>query len=94
MLAEKDAGDANRGIGKQVRVTPWGVGCSGRALGYVCAALESTDECEGFRELREESFFGFELAGVNATAEATHFYRMLEVEHFVVEEVLDCVTRT
>ena len=41
----------------------------------------------------EERFVGFEFAGVDAAAEAAHPYRMLEVEHLVVEQVFDGVAR-
>jgi hypothetical protein len=51
--------------------------------------LKAPDEGERFRELGEEGFFGFEFAGVYASAEAAHLDRMLEVEHLVVEQVFD-----
>jgi len=55
------------------------------------ARLQSADECERFRELGEEGFFGLEFTGVDAAAEAAHFYGMLEVEHLVVEQVFEGV---
>ena len=55
------------------------------------ARLQSADECERFRELGEEGFFGLEFTGVDAAAEASHFYGMLEVEHLVVEQVVEGV---
>jgi len=39
----------------------------------------------------EEGFFGLEFTGVDAAAEAAHFYGMLEVEHLVVEQVFEGV---
>ena len=41
--------------------------------------------------MREAGFFGLELGGVDAAAHAAHPYRVLEVEHLVVEQVLDGV---
>jgi hypothetical protein len=54
---------------------------------------KALDEGEGFGELREERFLGFELAGVDAAAQAAHADRMLEVKHLVVEQVFDGVAR-
>ena len=56
-------------------------------------ALKAADEGQGFLQLREERFFGFELGGVDTATEAVHFYGMLEVQHLVVEQVFDGVTR-
>jgi hypothetical protein len=47
----------------------------------------------GFVELREEAFFGLELAGVDAAAAGFYADGVFEVEHLVVEQVLDCTTR-
>ena len=47
----------------------------------------------GFVELGEEAFFGLELAGVDAAAAGFDADGMFEVEHLVVEQVLDCITR-
>jgi len=58
------------------------------------ADSQALDEGESFLELGEQGFFRFEGGGVDAAAEATHFYWMLEVEHLVVEKVLDCIART
>jgi hypothetical protein len=54
---------------------------------------EALDEGEGLVQFREEGFVGFEFAGMDAAAEATHLYRMLEVKHLVVEQILDGVAR-
>ena len=51
------------------------------------------DEGEGFSELGKARFFGFELAGVDAAAQAARADRMLQVQHLVVEQVFDGVTR-
>jgi hypothetical protein len=53
--------------------------------------LEAFYECQGFGELGELGFFGFEFAGVDAAAETTHADGMLEVKHLVVEQVLEGV---
>jgi hypothetical protein len=45
-------------------------------------------------EFREETLFGLELAGVDAAATGFHSDGMLEVEHLVVEEVLDRAARS
>jgi hypothetical protein len=57
------------------------------------AELEPLDEGEGLVQLGEEGFVGFEFAGMDAAAEATHLYGMLEVEHLVVEQIFDGVAR-
>jgi hypothetical protein len=44
--------------------------------------------------LRKARFFGFELAGVDAAAQATQPDGMLEVQHLVIEQVFDGVART
>jgi hypothetical protein len=51
------------------------------------SGLKAADEGEGFMELGEEGFFGFEFAGMDTAAETAHFDRMLEVEHLMVEQV-------
>jgi len=53
---------------------------------------EALDERQGFSELRKEGFFGFECGGVDAAAQAAHADWMLEMKHFVVEQVFDCVS--
>jgi hypothetical protein len=68
--------------------------CGGRGHGFLVTELEALDESQGFFELGEQGFFRFECGGVDAATEATHFYWMLEVEHLVVEQVLDCIART
>lgn len=44
-------------------------------------------------EMREELFFGLELGGMNAAAAAAQFDRVLEVKHFVIDDVFDGVAR-
>jgi len=44
-------------------------------------------------EFGEEALFGLELAGVHAAASGFDADGMLEVEHLVVEEVLDGAAR-
>ena len=56
--------------------------------------LQSLYEGEGLFELGELRFFGFEFAGVNAAAEATHLDGMLEMKHLVIEQILDCIAGT
>lgn len=51
--------------------------------------LEAFDVGLGLVELREEAFFGLELAGVDAAAAGFDADGVLEVEHLVVEEVFD-----
>ena len=51
--------------------------------------LEALEVSFGSFELGEEALFGLELAGVNATAAGFDADGMLEVEHLVVEEILD-----
>ena len=57
------------------------------------ASLQALDEGESFGELGEARFVGFELAGVDAAAQAARLDRMLEVQHLVVEQVFDGVAR-
>src|ERR1700750_2834911 len=52
---------------------------------------EAFEESLSFSELGEESFVGFEFARVDAAAKTAHSHRVLEMEHFVVEEILDCI---
>lgn len=59
-----------------------------------CLGLDTLQECEGFAELWEACFIGFEFAGMDATTKAAHFHGMLEVQHLVVEKILDRVART
>jgi len=56
--------------------------------------LEAFEEGEGFAELGEAGFVGFELAGVHAAAKAAHTNWMLKVQHLVVEKVLDRIAWT
>ncbi len=43
--------------------------------------------------MREAGFLGFELAGVDAAAQAARLDGVLEVKHLVVEQVFDGVAR-
>jgi len=45
-------------------------------------------------EVGEETLFGLELAGVDAASAGFDADGVLEVEHLVVEEVLDCTARS
>ena len=47
----------------------------------------------GSFEVGEEALFGLELAGVDAAAAGFDADGMLEVEHLVVEEILDSAAR-
>ena len=51
--------------------------------------LQALEVGLGFFELGEEAFFGLELAGVDAAAAGFDADGVLEVQHLVVEEVLD-----
>ena len=55
--------------------------------------LEALEVGLGFVELGEEALFGLELAGVDAAAAGFDADWVLEVEHLVVEEVLDGAAR-
>ncbi|MBB5338764.1 hypothetical protein [Tunturiibacter gelidoferens] len=55
--------------------------------------LEAFEVGFGGFELGEEALFGLELAGVDAAAAGFDADGMLEVEHLVVEEVLDGAAR-
>jgi hypothetical protein len=55
--------------------------------------LEAPEVGFGGFELGEEALFGLELAGVNAAAAGLDADGMLEVEHLVVEEILDGAAR-
>jgi hypothetical protein len=46
-----------------------------------------------FFQFREEALFGLELAGVDTAAASLDAYGMLEVEHLVVQQILDRTTR-
>jgi len=89
-------------------VALWAVGCGGtdgRGTGlkkerWHIAAVHPRDlrsnaleESQGFAKLGEAGFVVLEFAGVNTAAETTHSDRMFEVEHLVVEQVLDGVAR-
>ena len=43
--------------------------------------------------MRKELFFGLELGGMNAAAAAAQPDRVLEVKHFVIDDVFDGVAR-
>lgn len=53
--------------------------------------LYAFEEGQGFAQLRKPGFVGLELAGMDATSKSAHLHGVLEVQHLVVEEVLDCV---
>jgi hypothetical protein len=63
-----------------------------RNLPCGCVMLEALEVGFGGFELGEETFFGLELAGVNAAATGFDADGVLEVEHLVVEKVLDGAT--
>jgi hypothetical protein len=42
-----------------------------------------------FSKLGEELFFGLKLGGVDAPSAAAQSYRVLEMEHLVIDDVLD-----
>ena len=72
--------------------------CSVSLRGLECRirreqALQTFDEGKGFRELREARFVGLEFGRVDAAAQAARLDGVLEVEHLVVEQVLDGVAR-
>lgn len=56
--------------------------------------LQPLDERERFGELRKARFFRFELGGMNTSAYAARPHRVLEMKHFMVEQVLDCIAWT
>jgi hypothetical protein len=58
------------------------------------AALEAFDEGESFRKLWKEGFLGLELSRVDTPAQAAHLDWMFEVEHFVIQKILQGVART
>jgi hypothetical protein len=56
--------------------------------------LEALEEGFGGIKIGEETLFGLELAGVNAAAAGFDADGVFEVEHLVVEEVLDGAARS
>jgi hypothetical protein len=50
--------------------------------------LETFDVGQRLSELRKTRFLGLEFARVDAAAQAAHLDRVLEVQHFVVKQVL------
>ena len=60
--------------------------------GDTSSSSEALDEGKGLAQFGEEGFVGFEFAGVDAASETAHLDGMFEMEHFVVEQVLDGVT--
>ena len=60
----------------------------------LCGWLKVFEVGFGFVELREETLFGLELAGVDAAAPGFDADGVFEVEHLVVEEVLDGAARS
>ena len=57
------------------------------------ARLQPFEVFAGLVEFGEQAFFGLELARVDAAAAGTYFDGVLEVEHLVVQQVFDRVTR-
>lgn len=55
--------------------------------------LQALDEGEGFGELREAGFVGLEFRRVDAAAQAAGSDGVFEVEHLVIEQVLDGIAR-
>src|SRR5664279_3998967 len=51
--------------------------------------LKALDERQCLFELRKLPLFRLELGGMDAAANYAHLHRMLEVQHFVVEQVFD-----
>ena len=64
---------------------------SDASRGQCLFSLEPLDEGEGFFQLREAGFFGFEGGGVDAAAETAPPDRVLEVKHLVVEKIFEGV---
>jgi hypothetical protein len=56
--------------------------------------LEAAKVGLGLFEMREETLLGLELAGVNAAASGFDAHGMLEVQHLVVEKILDGAARS
>jgi hypothetical protein len=56
--------------------------------------LETAEVGFGLFEMREETLLGLEFAGVNAAASGLHADGMLEVQHLVVEQILDGAARS
>jgi len=57
------------------------------------APLKPLDEGEGLGELRKARLLGFEFPRMNAAAQAPGPHRVFQVQHLVVEQVLDGITR-
>jgi hypothetical protein len=55
---------------------------------------QALNEGESLGKSGEERLFGFECGGVDAAAESAHPDGVLEVEHLVIEQVLDGVPGT
>src|SRR5208282_4538153 len=53
--------------------------------------LKPLDECKSLGKLRKARLFGFELAGVDRAAQSARLDGMFEVQHLVIEQVLDGV---
>jgi hypothetical protein len=56
--------------------------------------LQALNERQGLFELRELTLVRFECGGMDTPAKPAHLHRVLEVKHFVIQQVLDRVTRT
>src|SRR5262249_28318290 len=55
--------------------------------------LQPFEERSRFGELRKEFFVGLELRGMEAAATPAQLHGMFQVQHFVVDDVLQRVTR-
>ena len=55
--------------------------------------LDTFEVSLGFIELRKETLFGLELAGVDTATASLHADGMLQVKHLMVEQILDGTTR-
>jgi len=55
--------------------------------------LQALQKSNGFAQLRELRFVGFKFSRVNATSKPAHLDGVFEVEHFVIEQIFDCVSR-
>ncbi len=62
-------------------------------INRLAAQLEAFEVGLGGFEIGKETLFGLELAGVDAAAAGFDADGMLEVEHLVVEQILDGATR-
>lgn len=56
--------------------------------------LETPEVGFGLFKVREETLFGLKFAGVNAAASGLHANGMLEVQHLMIEQILDGAARS